>query len=89
MTLSRALYLLTAAVVTHFLVRDWSDRDPATNLSPFKTFICTYFALSFLWLVYARYLVPKWLSPLLKLPQPKVKRIIIFYLCLSGKNADD
>ncbi|KAI1157935.1 cytochrome P450 [Nemania serpens] len=71
MALNRALYLLTAAATAHVLVRDRGGQGSFTNLGFFKAFICAYFALSFLWLVYARYLVPKWLSPLLKLPQPK------------------
>jgi len=66
--------LLAASAGAYVLTRDRGELGSFTNWSFLKAFVLCYVALSFLWLIYARYLVPKWLSPLLKLPQPTVSR---------------
>ncbi|KAI0197532.1 cytochrome P450 [Astrocystis sublimbata] len=71
MAASRVSYLLTSIATSYSLVRDRGGQGSFINASFLKVFILVYLALSFGWLVYARYLLPKWLSPLLKLPQPK------------------
>ncbi|KAI0543582.1 cytochrome P450 [Xylaria curta] len=70
MALDRAFYLFASGAAAFFLVRDRGEGS-FTDASFIKVFISVYLALSFAWLVYARYLLPKWFSPLLKLPQPE------------------